>query len=236
MRLTTWEDSEDHGGLEILAFCDAFSGIPVALEMKISRCKCDWFKKYIWENIQILNLGFFGNFSWVALGQPCHHACSAPLRHLDSDLSAILKSGEPPVFERIPFILEDRSLNALLFSKCKLLLNWILLFVSTSKSNWMAGLKIFKCWPSHKKISHEMGYNIIWQIIHSHCKLVCIIISVNLCWEAQGKMMIDYVASHQDRSKNALLKSIEATYLAWVEDLRADQAQFVSDRILNLRL
>ncbi|CAL1131715.1 unnamed protein product [Cladocopium goreaui] len=75
--------------------------------------------------------------------------------HLDSDLSAILKSGEPPVFERIPFILE-----------------------------------------------------------------------------AQGKMMIDYVASHQDRSKNALLKSIEATYLAWVEDLRADEAQFVSDRIL----
>jgi len=41
MRLTTWEDSEDHGGLEILAFCDAFSGIPVTLAMKISRCKCD---------------------------------------------------------------------------------------------------------------------------------------------------------------------------------------------------
>lgn len=82
----------------------------------------------------------------------------------------------------------------------------------------------------------DIKYYMIDQIIHSHCKLVCIIISVNLCWEAQGKMMIDYVASHQDRSKNALLKSIEATYLVWVEDLRADEAQFVSDRILNLRL
>ena len=45
-------------------------------------------------------------------------------------------------------------------------------------------------------------------------------------------MMHEYVATHQDRSKNALLKSIEATYLAWVEDLKADQAMFISDNIL----
>ena len=45
-------------------------------------------------------------------------------------------------------------------------------------------------------------------------------------------MMHEYVATHQDRSRNALLKSIEATYLAWAEDLKSDQAMFISDNIL----
>ena len=46
--------------------------------------------------------------------------------------------------------------------------------------------------------------------------------------------MEDYVAAHQDRSRNALNKSTEAAFLSWQEDVGADQAQFLSDRILNL--
>ena len=46
--------------------------------------------------------------------------------------------------------------------------------------------------------------------------------------------MEDYVAAHQDRSRNALNKSTEAAFLSWQEDVRADQAQYMSDRILNL--
>ena len=48
--------------------------------------------------------------------------------------------------------------------------------------------------------------------------------------------MQEYVEKHQDRSKNALAKSTEAAFVSWLEDLRADQAQYMSDRILNLGL
>ena len=37
---------------------------------------------------------------------------------------------------------------------------------------------------------------------------------------------------HQDSARNALEKSKEAAYNSWVEELRADQAQFVSEKIL----
>jgi len=40
------------------------------------------------------------------------------------------------------------------------------------------------------------------------------------------------MAQHQDKSKNALTKSHEAAYGAWVEELRADQSQFLSEKIL----
>ena len=52
--------------------------------------------------------------------------------------------------------------------------------------------------------------------------------------KAQGKMMNEYLATHQDRSKNAMLKSIEAAFLSFVEELKADQAAFISDKILLL--
>ena len=52
--------------------------------------------------------------------------------------------------------------------------------------------------------------------------------------QAQGKTMEDYIATHQDRSRNALNKSTEAAFLSWQEDLRADQSQYISDRIVNL--
>ena len=52
--------------------------------------------------------------------------------------------------------------------------------------------------------------------------------------QAQGKMVNSYVAEHQDRSKNAMMKSMEAAFLAWSEDLRSDQTQFTSDLILLL--
>jgi len=47
-------------------------------------------------------------------------------------------------------------------------------------------------------------------------------------------MVHQYVAEHQDRSKNAMKKSMEAAFLAFSEDLRSDQTQFTSDLILIL--
>ena len=44
------------------------------------------------------------------------------------------------------------------------------------------------------------------------------------------------MSQHQGRSKNALLKSHEAAFNAWVEELRADQAQFMSEKVMHLGL
>lgn len=52
--------------------------------------------------------------------------------------------------------------------------------------------------------------------------------------KAEGKTLDHYVAEHQDRSRNALAKSTEAAFNSWLEELRADQAQFSSERILLL--
>jgi len=51
-------------------------------------------------------------------------------------------------------------------------------------------------------------------------------------FQAHGKTLESYVAQHQDSARNALEKSKEAAYNSWVEELRADQAQFVSEKIL----
>ena len=52
--------------------------------------------------------------------------------------------------------------------------------------------------------------------------------------QAQGKTMESYVAEHQDRSRNALLKSLDAAFKSWCEDLRADESQFLAEKILYL--
>ncbi|CAK9011210.1 Uncharacterized protein SCF082_LOCUS11004 [Durusdinium trenchii] len=49
---------------------------------------------------------------------------------------------------------------------------------------------------------------------------------------ATGKTMETYVHSHQDKSRNAMSKALEASFVAWVEELRADQAQFSSEKVL----
>ena len=46
--------------------------------------------------------------------------------------------------------------------------------------------------------------------------------------------MDSYMSEHQDRSRNALQKAAEASFLAWCEELKADQAQFLSEKILCL--
>ena len=50
--------------------------------------------------------------------------------------------------------------------------------------------------------------------------------------QAQGQAVHDYMATHQDRSRNALAKSVQAAFNSWCEDLKADQAQFVSEKLL----
>lgn len=46
--------------------------------------------------------------------------------------------------------------------------------------------------------------------------------------------MDTYVAAHQDKSKNALSKAMEASFVAWEEELKADQAQFSSEKVSTL--
>lgn len=52
------------------------------------------------------------------------------------------------------------------------------------------------------------------------------------CAQAHGKTLEDYMVQHQDKSKNARLKSEEAAFAAWLEELRADQTQFVAEKVL----
>lgn len=54
--------------------------------------------------------------------------------------------------------------------------------------------------------------------------------------QAHGRTMDAYVAEHQDKSRNALSKALEASFVAWVEELKADQLQFSSEKILIPRL
>ena len=44
--------------------------------------------------------------------------------------------------------------------------------------------------------------------------------------------MDSFVAAHQDKSKSALSKALEASFVAWVEELKADEAQFMTEKIL----
>ena len=46
--------------------------------------------------------------------------------------------------------------------------------------------------------------------------------------------MDNFVAQHQDKSRNALSKAVEASFLAWLEELRADEAQFSAEKIMML--
>ena len=54
--------------------------------------------------------------------------------------------------------------------------------------------------------------------------------------QAHGKSLSDFVERHQDSSKNALRKSLEAAFAAWCEELRADQAQYCADKVMILVL
>ena len=55
-----------------------------------------------------------------------------------------------------------------------------------------------------------------------------------LCAKVRGKSLEDFVSANQDRSRNALQKSLEAAYGAWVEQLKGDQTQFEAEQILIL--
>ena len=77
-----------------------------------------------------------------------------------------------------------------------------------------------------------------WCLVFS-IALFLLLSFISLSWlfyfpEAQGKTMETFMAEHQDRSRNALQRSVEAAFLAWHEELKADQAQFCNERILNL--
>ncbi|CAK8997750.1 unnamed protein product [Durusdinium trenchii] len=58
---------------------------------------------------------------------------------------------------------------------------------------------------------------------------------ISFVLEATGKNLETYVEKHQDQSRNALKKSMEAAFNAWVEELHADQTQFMADKDCHSR-
>ncbi|CAK9103440.1 Uncharacterized protein SCF082_LOCUS48319, partial [Durusdinium trenchii] len=48
---------------------------------------------------------------------------------------------------------------------------------------------------------------------------------------AQGRTLEQYVQDHQDKSRNALQKSLQAAFAAWKEELAADQAAFAAEKL-----
>ena len=50
--------------------------------------------------------------------------------------------------------------------------------------------------------------------------------------QAQGRAVEEYVQEHQDRSRNALHKSLLAAFSSWQEDLKADEAQFMAEKLV----
>ncbi|CAK8994487.1 unnamed protein product [Durusdinium trenchii] len=54
--------------------------------------------------------------------------------------------------------------------------------------------------------------------------------------KVRGKSVEEFLTAHQDRARSALQKSLEAAYSAWVEQLKSDQTQFESEKILHLDL
>lgn len=54
--------------------------------------------------------------------------------------------------------------------------------------------------------------------------------------EVRGEAMDEFVAEAQDKSRNALSKSLEAAYLAFAEQLASDQMQFEQQKLVCLVL
>jgi hypothetical protein len=65
----------------------------------------------------------------------------------------------------------------------------------------------------------------------SQIQLQISIVSVS---EVRGKSVEEFMSANQDRARSALQKSVEAAYNAWVEQLKTDQTQFESEKILPL--
>lgn len=126
------------------------------------------------------------------------------LRHLDNDLHAIMKSGEEFQWDRVPFVLEDSYQN-------------LSSFFASQKN--MFRFEIILCVGFHL-----YGFGLF--VVHME--------PAEQLSQATGKTMDSYMSEHQDRSRNALQKAAEASFLAWCEELKADQAQFLSEKILCL--
>ena len=54
--------------------------------------------------------------------------------------------------------------------------------------------------------------------------------------QIRGQHIDEYVAAHQDASRNAHARSLEAAFAAWQEDLRSDQSRFEAEKIMTLGL
>ena len=60
------------------------------------------------------------------------------------------------------------------------------------------------------------------------------ILSPTYLLQMRGECVENFITSAQDRSKNAHVKSMQAAFAAWVEQLRSDEVQFESQQIMWL--
>lgn len=115
--------------------------------------------------------------------------------------------------------------------------SWIMIFKECSKPKRTLTLTASRlCWrlSYHPSCSKYIALAYSTSPSANHCSKELWIVPVPT--QAAGKSMDNFVAEHQDRSRNALQKSMEAAYGAFLEELRADQAQFQSELILPLGL
>ena len=52
--------------------------------------------------------------------------------------------------------------------------------------------------------------------------------------QVRGSSIEEFVSQAQDKQKNAYSKSMEAAFQSWVEQLRADEVTYESQRIMCL--
>lgn len=161
-----------------------------------------------------------GDFDWVLI------FCLSPHRHprhLDADLSTVMRAAEVFDWKRINFVLE---------ASCLIWDHWFSLLGQWWKGQWQSRTRErdrIECFISNLFLTD-------WQI---NCSRITgyQIYQSNFgpkLSKVRGKSLEEFVAQSQDRSRNALQKSLEAAFSAWLEQLRTDQTQFESERILPL--
>ncbi len=87
-------------------------------------------------------------------------------------------------------------------------------------------------WAYHS--NHSFSHWSRSELYCSHSLSHCLPLAPCTLLKARGKTMETYIAERQDKSRSALQKSVEAAFLSWTEELKADQAQFCNEKILLL--
>ena len=230
--LISWKimsNSKNHWEAHICSFCRGVSGNHVKLELCFFCRICRWFpwcfflrKKLRWDmaNKRIKRKVHFRPFFW------------------DSSFSTFMWNLMLMAFAKLTHV--QCEVDVVLYSSSNQNLaqgSWIMIFKECSKPKRTLTLTASRlCWrlSYHPSCSKYIALAYSTSPSANHCSKELWIVPVPT--QAAGKSMDNFVAEHQDRSRNALQKSMEAAYGAFLEELRADQVQFQSELILPLGL